>query len=76
MESIMITADHQLIAQAREYAARRKTSLNALVCDWLTNLAQKKEEGSCWSKELEAAIETAQGNSHGQKWKREDLYRA
>ena len=75
MGSITITADDHIVEQAREYAARHRISLNEMVCDWLASLVPQKDEDSCWTKELEAAIEAAQGNSRGQTWKREELYR-
>ena len=75
MGSIRITADDYMIEQARQYAARRKTSLNALVCDWLTNLLpQKKEAESCLTPELIPALDAAKGNSRGQKWTRDSCW--
>ena len=76
MGSITITADDHIVEHAREYAARRKTSLNALVCDWLASLLPtKKKVESCLTPELIAALDAAKGNSGGWKWKREELYR-
>ena len=75
MGSITITADDEIIEQARTYAAMRKTSLNALGRVWLANLKPKKKKAEyCWTEELKAAIEAAQGNSGGWKWNREEIY--
>jgi len=73
MGSITITADDHIVEQAREYAARRRISLNEMVCDWLGKLAVKPARGEF--DDIFALMDKAQGNSRGQTWKREDLYR-
>jgi hypothetical protein len=43
MKNITLSADEQLIEQAREEARRRKTSLNALFREWLAEIAARDE---------------------------------
>ena len=75
MGSITITAvaDDEVIGKAREYAKKNKTSLNALASDWLKKLAVKPPRGDF--DDIFDLMDRARGNSNGQKWKREELYR-
>lgn len=43
MKNITLSAPEGLIAEAREEARRRHTSLNALFRDWLLELARRDE---------------------------------
>ena len=77
MGSITITADDEVIEQARAYAATRKTSLNALGRAWLGRLTVKPAKPARGNyDDIFDLMDKAQGRSRGQKWKREDLYRA
>ena len=43
MKNITFTADERLIDEAREEARRRKTTLNNLFREWLTQIAARDE---------------------------------
>jgi hypothetical protein len=43
MKNITFTADERLIEEAREEARRRKTTLNNLFREWLTQIAARDE---------------------------------
>lgn len=55
MKNITLSADERLIAEAREEARRRRTTLNALFRDWLADLARRDERRAQISRLMEDA---------------------
>ena len=75
MKNVTIAIDEETLAASREYARAHHTSLNNMIRDLLERTVVT-EARATWADEfLELAVK-AGGDSHGKKWKREDLYRA
>lgn len=55
MKNITLSADERLIAEAREEARRRHTTLNALFREWLADLARRDERRERISRLMEDA---------------------
>ena len=72
MKNITLALDEETLDAGREYAQRHQTTLNALVRELLvkTVLANKKAAVG----EMFRLMDAHPGNSHGQRWTREDLY--
>lgn len=72
MGNITISIDDDLLKSSREYAKKHNISLNTLLRK-LLNQTITNESGQ-WLDECFSLMDRANGNSKGEKWKREDLY--
>jgi hypothetical protein len=72
MKNITISVDDETLESAREYARQHRTSINALLRQFLKQTASKKSGD--WLQEAFSALKKAGGGSGGKRWKREDLY--
>lgn len=72
MPNITLSIDENLLDAGRKYATERNTSLNALIRDLLEDAILNKSGD--WLDEAFKLMDQAKANSHGRKWKREDLY--
>lgn len=73
MKNVTLSVEDRVLERAREVARRRGTTLNALIREYLAELAGEKRR--------ERAVQTLErlwaenaGNSRGEKIRREDLY--
>jgi hypothetical protein len=72
MANITIALDDELLQASREYAQRRQMSLNSFIRDLLANTVNNPERA--WVDEFLDHVAKAGGDSHGQRWERDDLY--
>jgi hypothetical protein len=72
MRNLTIALDESLVANARQYASRHRTTLNALIRKLLQQTVEPTADG--WVDDCFAKMDAASGNSKGRTWKREDLY--
>ena len=72
MPNVTISLDEDLLKSGREYAKKHNTSVNALIRKLLEQTVRSHSENrlnECFKLMDQAAV-----NSHGKRWKREDLY--
>lgn len=74
MVNLTITVDDELLKRARVRAAEQETSVNAVLRDELKRFAGSDDGLTAGAAFAKFARENP-GNSHGQKWTREDLYK-
>ena len=72
MPNITISLDEELLKSGRRYAEAHQTSMNALIRKLLEQTVRFQSED--WLKECFELMDRANGNSKGQRWKREELY--
>ena len=72
MPNITISLDEELIKKGRQYAAKHKTSINALIRKYLKQTVESQSDD--WLDECFGLMDDAGGDSKGERWKREDLY--
>ena len=72
MPNITISLDEDLIKAGRQYAKQHNTSINALIRRLLEQTVQNRSED--WLEECFNLMDRVKVDSHGQSWKREDLY--
>ena len=72
MPNITISLDEELIKKGRQYAAKHNTSINALIRKYLEQTVESQSDG--WLDECFSQMDSAGGDSRGERWKREDLY--
>ena len=71
--NLTLTIDDDLLKRARMTALRRDTSVNALVREFLTDIAAEDQQQEAVRALLESARRNP-GNSRGWKWNREEIY--
>lgn len=72
MKNVTISLEEEILKAGREYAKRHNTSLNALIRKLLAQTVLPESQN--WLEECFTLMDQANANSHGEKWKREDLY--
>jgi plasmid stability protein len=73
MKNITIAIDEETMNAGRVYAQAHRTSLNALIRQLLSGTVKPAQ--TPWTDALFQVADRAAGNSRGQQWRREDLYR-
>ena len=70
--NVTLSIEERVVAEARQVAARRGTTLNQLIRDYLVELTQPGEQEAVVA-ELEALWSTEEYRSTG-RWTREELH--
>jgi hypothetical protein len=75
MKNITLAIEDEVLDKVRVVAAQKRTTVNALVREYLTELAGREEEIANTRRELLELMETSEGRM-GQDWKfsREDSH--
>lgn len=73
MASLTLSVDDDILQKAREVALRERTSVNALVRDYLTRYADAKSRRLDAIDALDALAKRSKSRS-SKKWAREDLH--
>ena len=73
MKNVTIALDERLLEEARQYAQRHNTSLNALIRSLLERTARPPSPGVL--DECFRQMDRAGGSSKGARWRRQDLHR-
>jgi plasmid stability protein len=75
MANLTLSIDDELLKRARMRALERDTSVNALVRDYLEDLAGPRTQRDAIDEVLKLAAESRSGSGPGgRKWTREELY--
>jgi hypothetical protein len=73
-KKIRLRLDEKLFALVRRYAAERSSSVNALVRDYLANLAAHEDRADTARLRLRELSTRSQGRLGKKAWTRDDLY--
>jgi hypothetical protein len=73
MTNITLTIDEQTLSLGMKYAEEHNIPFNAFVMKSIEYTV--KSAPTQWWKETLKLMDQAHGNSHGEKWVREELYR-
>ena len=72
MKNITLAVEDRVLAGVRQYAARRNTTVNALVREHLTRIADEDDRAA---KARQRLIELAESSTaRVGRWSREDIY--
>ena len=75
MKNITLAVDEAVLERVRVYAAKRKTTVNRLVRDYLEQLALSEQRGGTARDRLLKLIEDSPGRMGPDwKWNREEIY--
>ena len=71
--NVTLSIDDDVLSRARELAARRGTSVNQLIREYLEELTSDISTEEALA-ELEELWRTSSGNSAGKRWTREEIH--
>ena len=74
MKNITLSVDEKVLAAVRRYAAERNSTVNALVRDFLTNLAGHEDRARRARARLRELSARSQGRLGRKTWLRDDLH--
>ena len=74
MKNITLSLDENVLATVRRHAAERNSSVNALVRDYLTNLAAHQDRAKRARARLRQLSTQSKGRLGKKTWTREDLH--
>jgi hypothetical protein len=74
VKNITLSVDDEVLAAARRHAAERNSTVNALVREYLTNLAQQQDRARTARAKLRQLSEGSRGRLGKKTWTRSDLH--
>jgi hypothetical protein len=74
MKNITLAVDEDVLAAARRHAAERNSTVNALVREYLTNLAAQEDRAKRARARLRRLSAQSRGRLGRKTWTREDLH--
>jgi Arc/MetJ family transcription regulator len=74
MKNITLSVDEDVLATVRRHAAERNSTVNALVREYLTNLASHQDRAKRARARLRKLSAQSQGRLGKRTWSREDLH--
>jgi len=74
MKNITLSVDENVLAAVRSHAAERNSTVNALVRQYLTNLAAHQDRASRARARLRQLSKRSQGRLGRKTWSRDELH--
>jgi hypothetical protein len=74
MKNITLSVDENVLATVRRHAAERDSTVNALVRDFLTNLAAHQDRAKSARARLRQLSAQSRGRLGKKTWSRKDLH--
>jgi len=74
MRNITLSVDDEVLTVVRRYAAERNSSVNALVREYLNNLAQHEDRARAARRRLLELSQESEGRLGEKTWNRQDLH--
>jgi hypothetical protein len=74
MKNITLSVDDEVLATVRQYAAARDSSVNALVREFMVNLAGHQDRARRARAKLRQLSRQSQGRFGKKTWTRQDLH--
>ena len=74
MKNITLSVEEEVLSSVRRYAAERNSSVNALVREYLTTVAQHDDRARHARERLRELSRKSRGRLGKRTWSREDLH--
>ncbi|MDQ2842098.1 MAG: DUF6364 family protein [Acidobacteriota bacterium] len=74
MRNITLSVEDEVLAAVRRYAVERNSSVNALVREYLANIAEHQDRAGRARARLRQLSKKSQGQLGKKAWTREDLH--
>jgi hypothetical protein len=74
MKNITLSIDEKVLAAVRQYANSRNSSVNALVREFLTAIAERENKAARARQEIRALSDESEARLGTKSWNRDDLH--
>lgn len=74
MKNITLSVDVEVLAAVRRYAADRNATVNAIVRDFLTRIAERHDRAGKARKRIQQLSEQSEARIGSQKWTRDEQH--
>ena len=74
MKNVTLSVDEAVLARVRRYAVERRSSVNALVREYLRMLAEKEDRAQNARKRLRELSRSSRARLGPRAWTRDDLH--
>ena len=74
MKNVTLSVDEVVLARVRRYAVERRSSVNALVREYLRTLAEKEDRAQSARKRLRELSRSSRARLGPRSWTRDDLH--
>jgi hypothetical protein len=74
MKSVTLSVDERVLAVVRRYAADRNSSVNALVREFLSSIAQKEDRAGRARQRIRELSEASEARIGSRSWNRDELH--
>jgi hypothetical protein len=74
MKNITLAVDEKVLAVVRRYSAEHNCSVNSLVRDFLTGIAEREDRAKQARKNIRILSEQSTAKRGSRTWKRDNLY--
>ncbi len=74
VKNITLSADENVLAEVRRYAAERNSSINALVREFLTNIAKRQDRAQNARTRLRSLSNRSRARIGRKSWNRGELH--
>jgi len=74
MKNITLSVDAEVLTAVRRYAADRDASVNAIVRDFLTGIAQRHDRARQARKRIQQLSEQSKARIGSREWSRDELH--
>ena len=74
MKNITLSIDENVLAAVRQYANSKNSSVNSLVREFLTSIAERENRGARARQEIRALSDESEARIGSKSWSRDDLH--
>jgi len=74
MKNITLTVDEKVLAAARRYAAEHHSSVNAMVREFLTDIAEREDRAAKARSRIKQLSRQSKARVGSKTWKRNELH--
>lgn len=74
MKNVTLSVDEDVLVRVRRYAVERRSSVNALVREYLRTLAEKEDRAQSARKRLRELSRSSRARLGPRSWTRDDLH--
>ena len=74
MKNVTLSIDEEVLSAVRKFAAERNSSVNALVREFLTSIAQREDRAKKARQRIRELSEDSRARIGSKSWSRDDLH--
>jgi len=74
MKNITLSVDAEVLVAVRRYAANQNSTVNALVREYLTRIAERNDRAAAARKRIQQLSEASEARIGSSSWSRDELH--